>query len=193
MASSRLPSPPSASSGPRSERFPKLPPLDDIRNKLGPGCYEIEEITTLSKAIASKPSSKLGACVTTAERFPDLKEVAPGPDKYEARTLANVLAQKITSRREVLNSMEEKSMVEIAIRRAYPVPGPGTYDVNNAVGRHVANDHKFGLLKSARLKNRNEINKDQLNELRDLLNSNNLFVDKRACRRMAHLTLYFPS
>ncbi|KAJ3160225.1 hypothetical protein HDU86_001061 [Geranomyces michiganensis] len=68
----------------------------------------------------------------------------------------------------------------------------GTYDVNYAIGRHVANDAEFSLFKSNRVKMRDHKNRDQLAELRKLLGSNDLFTDKRACRRMAHLALYYP-
>ncbi|KAJ3014918.1 hypothetical protein HKX48_004893, partial [Thoreauomyces humboldtii] len=73
------------------------------------------------------------------------------------------------------------------------VPGPGTYDVSHAIGRHVANDGQFSLQKSSRMKWRDQTNHGQLVELRKLLGANDLFTDKRACRRMAHLALYYPA
>ncbi|KAI8841272.1 hypothetical protein BC829DRAFT_402843 [Chytridium lagenaria] len=181
-----------AFNGPRSERFSKLPPLGDATAHVGPGAYDIDQITTLSKSLADKPSSKLGVCVTTAQRFPDLKELAPSPDKYEPRGFVSVLKSKITSTREPLETLEDKNVIEIFLRRMDPIPGPGTYDINRAIGRHVGNDYKFGLLKSDHLRKRDAKNKEQVHELKKLLATNDLFTDKRACRRMAHLALYHP-
>ncbi|KAJ3088999.1 hypothetical protein HDU96_003929 [Phlyctochytrium bullatum] len=115
---------------------------------------------------------------------------------------------KIRSTREPLGTLDEKNMLEKVLRRIDAIPGPGTYDLNFAIGRHVANDFKFGLLKSDQLRNvsyilslfisggthipfqRDKKNKEQVVELRKLLGANDLFTDKRACRRMAHLALY---
>ncbi|KAJ3331711.1 hypothetical protein HDU76_002429 [Blyttiomyces sp. JEL0837] len=142
--------------------------------------------------IFDKPTSVLGVTVTKATRFPDLKELAPSPDKYEPQTFISILNGRITSRREILNTLEDKSISEFALRRSFPIPGPGTYDINYAIGRHVANDNRFALLKSDKGKDRDHKNKDQLKELRKLLAGNDLFTDKRALRRMAHFALYFP-
>ncbi|KAJ3095157.1 hypothetical protein HDU97_007231 [Phlyctochytrium planicorne] len=127
-----------------------------------------------------------------AERFPDLKELAPSPNKYEPRTFLSILNSKITSTREPLRTLEDKNVIDLVLRRMDPVPGPGTYDINFAIGRHVGNDFKFGLQKSDQLKRRDQKNKEQVHELRKLLAGNDLFTDKRACRRMAHLSLYHP-
>ncbi|KAJ3117779.1 hypothetical protein HK100_000750, partial [Physocladia obscura] len=37
-------------------------------------------------------------------------------------------------------------------------PGPGTYDINYAIGRHVGNDNRFALLKSKNLKHVSYLN-----------------------------------
>ncbi|KAI9328057.1 hypothetical protein BDR26DRAFT_874499 [Obelidium mucronatum] len=173
--------------GPRADRFPKLPSLNN-----GPASYDVDQVTTLSRLMAIKPSSILGVCVTHVERFPELKQETPGPDNYEQKTFVHLLDSHISSKREVLNSIEKKSFMDKKIMREMN-PGPGTYDVNFAIGRHVGNDNRFALLKSDRLKNRDIDNKRQLTELRTMLNTPDIFTDKRACRRMAHLALYFPS
>ncbi|KAI8618636.1 hypothetical protein BC830DRAFT_1253477 [Chytriomyces sp. MP71] len=153
--------------GARADRFPKLPFL----NK-GPASYDCDQATTLSKNISSKPSSILGVCVTTAERFPELRKPTPAPSEYKPKTFVQALDTRVTSHREVLNS---------------------TYDPNYAIGRHVGNDNRFALVKSTRLKNRDLENKRQIHDLRNMLNTPDIFTDKRACRRMAHLALYFPA
>ncbi|KAJ3032065.1 UNVERIFIED_CONTAM: hypothetical protein HDU68_006838 [Siphonaria sp. JEL0065] len=102
--------------------------------------------------MAIKPSSIAGVCLTTVERFPEMKQLTPGPDVYEQKTFVHLLDSHIGSRREVLNSIEKKSFMDKRIQREMN-PGPGTYDINSAIGRHVANDARFALLKSDRLKN----------------------------------------
>ncbi|KAJ3290955.1 hypothetical protein HDU79_002827 [Rhizoclosmatium sp. JEL0117] len=173
--------------GPRADRFPKLPNLNN-----GPASYDVDQLTTLSRIIALKPSSIAGVCVTTSQRFPELKQTTPAPLDYDQKTFVEILNGHVGSRREVLNSLEKKSFMDKQIRREMN-PGPGTYDLNFAIGRHVANDNRFALFKSDRLKNRDVDNKRQLTELRTMLNTPDIFTDKRACRRMAHLALYFPA
>ncbi|KAI8614570.1 hypothetical protein BC830DRAFT_1169292 [Chytriomyces sp. MP71] len=171
--------------GARADRFPKLPFL----NK-GPASYDCDQATTLSKNISSKPSSILGVCVTTAERFPELRKPTPAPSEYKPKTFVQALDTRVTSHREVLNSLEPKSVLGLRLNNN---PGPGTYDPNYAIGRHVGNDNRFALVKSTRLKNRDLENKRQIHDLRNMLNTPDIFTDKRACRRMAHLALYFPA
>ncbi|KAI9330370.1 hypothetical protein DFJ73DRAFT_858895 [Zopfochytrium polystomum] len=174
--------------GSRAERFPKLPPLRHV----GPGSYDVDEITTLSKVVTSKPSSKLGVCINTTRRFPPTKEIAPSPDCYQLSSFVDVLDTHISSRRGTLNTLEDNRTIETMLRRMTPVPGPGSYDVNHAIGRHVANDKCFALLKSNKLSKRDALNRKQVSELERLLAADDLFTDKTACRRMAHLSLYFP-
>ncbi|KAJ3412340.1 hypothetical protein HDV05_000937 [Chytridiales sp. JEL 0842] len=178
--------------GPRSDRFAKLPPLTSP--EVGPGTYNIDEATNLSKKIQLTPSSTLGVCLTTAIRFPELKEVAPSPNTYEPQTFIALLDSQITSRREFLGSLEAKSILDKMTRKA-DNPGPGKLSLSlsfSYIGKEGENGLILGMLLSV-CRNRDIQNKHQLHELRTLLNSNDLFTDKRACRRMAHLALYFPS
>ncbi|KAI9209893.1 uncharacterized protein BJ171DRAFT_485470 [Polychytrium aggregatum] len=178
--------------GDRAERFKVLPPIDIL--KVGPGSYHIDETTKMVTKINQKPSSTLGVCVTTATRFPDPRQRAPGPGKYQHLEFAKLLDLKPTSTREYLSSLGPKCSQQKVISRSIKcAPGPGTYDVNYAIGRHVANDDRFALLKSDELKWRDTQNSGQRRELRALLNSNDIFTDKRACRRMAHLALFYPA
>ncbi|KAJ3076571.1 hypothetical protein HDU98_002091 [Podochytrium sp. JEL0797] len=150
-------------------------------------------VTTLSQLMALKTSSKFGVCIGMSERFPELKQKTPAPSDYEQKTFVHLMdSAHISSQRGFLNSMEKKSVMEKKIKKELN-PGPGTYDVNFAIGRHVGNDSKFALLKSDRLKNRDADNKRQLSELRAMLGNPDIFTDRKACRRMAHLSLYFPS
>ncbi|KAJ3243655.1 hypothetical protein HDU78_000268 [Chytriomyces hyalinus] len=173
--------------GPRAPRFPKLPSLNN-----GPASYDCDQATTLSTLIAAKPCSLLGVCVNSAERFPELKKTTPAPAEYKPKTFVEIMDSRITSQRPILSSLEPKSLTERSLRRETN-PAPGTYDINWAVGRHVGNDSQFALLKSTRIKNRDLENKRQLSDLKQMLNQPDIFTDKRACRRMAHLALYFPS
>jgi hypothetical protein len=63
-------------------------------------------------------------------------------------------------------------------------------DPNYAIGRHVANDDRFALTKSELLKERKIINAYQEARAKDLL-AHDSFTEKRTCRRMAYLALYF--
>ena len=67
-------------------------------------------------------------------------------------------------------------------------PGPGTYNPNYAIGRHVGNDHRFALTKSEWLKEKTMVNKAKMENMKEVLRSNE---EKRTGRRIAHLALYF--
>ncbi|KAI8912222.1 hypothetical protein DFJ77DRAFT_467364 [Powellomyces hirtus] len=177
--------------GPRAERFHVLPPVTGF---IGPGGYEVDEITSLATTVLQKPTSNLGVFVRRSTRFPDVKQQSPPVGKYDHKSFLDLIEARITSRREVLNTRAEKSSLNNELKGFVGrIPGPGTYDVNYAIGRHVANDGEFSLYKSNRVRWRDQTNRDQLAELRKLLGSNDLFTDKRACRRMAHLALYYPA
>ncbi|KAJ3051955.1 hypothetical protein HK097_007044 [Rhizophlyctis rosea] len=180
--------------GDRAERFRTLPP---VTGEIGPGAYNVDEATNVVREIMSKPTSRLGVAVTTAIRFPALHLQSPSNYSYQPKGFLDELNVRPSSRRGLLSSLGPKSVGDSAIRlkelRAMTnMPTPGTYDVNYAIGRQVATDHRFALLKSDKLKMRDKRNAEQLTELRKLLGANDLFTDKRACRRMAHLALYHP-
>ncbi|KAJ3150919.1 hypothetical protein HDU89_002916 [Geranomyces variabilis] len=176
--------------GPRTERFQVLPP---VTGPIGPGGYAVEEITALKSTVQQKPTSNLGVFVRRSTRFPDVKQQSPPVGKYDHKSFLDIIEARVTSKRELLNSRSPKNSLNEFLRGPQgSIPGPGTYDVNYAIGRHVANDAEFSLFKSNRVKLRDHKNRDQLAELRKLLGSNDLFTDKRACRRMAHLALYYP-
>ncbi|KAI8820222.1 uncharacterized protein EV422DRAFT_532079 [Fimicolochytrium jonesii] len=174
--------------GPRSERFQTLPP---VTGAIGPGEYESTALTT---AILAKPTSNVGVYIRQGVRFPDVKQQAPPLGHYEHKSFIEDLKKTKGSVRPLLDSGGAKSGLEATLRGSNGfIPGPGTYDINYAIGRHVANDDRFSLHKSARLQWRDQKNRGQLAELRKLLVSDDIFTDKRACRRMAYLALYFPS
>jgi hypothetical protein len=60
-------------------------------------------------------------------------------------------------------------------------------------GRHAANDYKFLLLKSEKIRTRDERNKEQIKEISrvDEEEEDSLFKDRTACRRLKHFALYF--
>ncbi|KAI8915664.1 hypothetical protein EDD86DRAFT_221456 [Gorgonomyces haynaldii] len=131
---------------------------------LGPGSYEIDRVTSFGHAILGRPTSEHGVCITRAIRFPPIPNNVPGVGKYEVKGFENYCAN----------------------------PSPGTYDVNYAIGRNVANDNQFGLLKSDRLKWREQANGAQAKSLQEIMGKNDIFTDKRAIRRMRYLALYYP-
>ncbi|KAI9096228.1 hypothetical protein DFS34DRAFT_159519 [Phlyctochytrium arcticum] len=174
--------------GPRSARFQILPP---VTGPIGPGGYDVDEATRLATVALQKPISNKGLLVRTSERFPRIPESSTF-GLYTASSFLDVLKQRPTSLREPLSSLSPKSELGKQMDRpSRNIPGPGTYDINYANGRHVSNDDRFSIYKSDRIRERDAQNRDQLLELRKLLGANDLFTDKRACRRMAHLALYY--
>ena len=165
--------------GQKSQRFQIMAP---VTGSIGPGSYEIDGATGLFKTVAQKPTSKLGVAVTTACRFPDLKASGPGAGEYEGTTFVDLLDQKSIT-------LGSKSL--ITDHSILNTPGPGTYNPNYAIGRHVGNDHRFALTKSEWLKKKSLENRAKLENLKELLKSNEAFWEKRTVRRIAHLSLYF--
>lgn len=81
--------------GQKSERFQYLAP---VTGSIGPGSYDIDRVSRLSKIVAQKPTSKLGVAVTTACRFPDLKPGdGPGAGEYEGMTFVDLLEHRSIS------------------------------------------------------------------------------------------------
>ncbi|TPX70920.1 hypothetical protein SpCBS45565_g01407 [Spizellomyces sp. 'palustris'] len=172
--------------GPRSARFRTLPP---VTGDIGPGGYDVDQTTTFTSS--HKPISKLGLCVRTSQRFRTPSAESPGVGTYDPPFL-NTLDKPAVSKLGILASKSPKSSLESQLTQTLTlVPGPGTYDINYAIGRHVFNDDRFRIYKSDKILERDEKNKTQLAELRKLLGAGDLFTDKRACRRMAHLALYY--
>ncbi|KAI8805424.1 hypothetical protein BJ742DRAFT_775137 [Cladochytrium replicatum] len=174
--------------GPRAPRFQLLPPIE-ANAHVGPTSYEVDAITTLSTITATKPASKRGVWITTAERFTHKVTKSPGANEYTLPTFVDLLSTRVSSRAEY--NLPGHLDAHLKQTHSYN-PAPGTYDVNYAVGRQIANDDRFSLLKSVRLKQRDILTKTQRKELKKLLEKDDLFTDKRACRRMAHLSLYYP-
>ncbi|KAL2915227.1 hypothetical protein HK105_205334 [Polyrhizophydium stewartii] len=76
--------------------------------------------------------------------------------KYDRETFIDLLNVRCTSTRATLATLETKDYItyQAAKKSNSYCPGPGTYDVNYAIGRHVANDTNFALSKSDMLKQR---------------------------------------
>lgn len=55
----------------------------------------------------------------------------------------------------------------------------------------MGNDHRFALTKSEWLKEKTAANKVTMENMKDLLKSNESCWEKRTGRRIAHLALYF--
>lgn len=116
--------------------------------------------------------------MVTSIRFPEIKNANPGAGTYSF-TYSKPVKESIQFN---MRSIERKNFN----------PGPGTYNVNFAVGRHVFNDYTFQLTKSGVLKDRDEKNRVEIKNLKSLMGKNDIFTDKKACRRMAYLSLYYP-
>jgi hypothetical protein len=158
--------------GPQSERFQSA-----SKNQIGPGDYKTHN--SFTHEINQKPHSKLGVYIVKSIRFPDIKNNNPGAGTYS-----------FTNSKPVKESIQFNPR-SIELKNYYP--GPGTYNVNFAVGRHVFNDYTFQLSKSGVLKDRDEKNRSEIKNLKSLVGKNNdIFTDKKACRRMAYFALYYP-
>ncbi|KAI8893428.1 hypothetical protein BC833DRAFT_608378 [Globomyces pollinis-pini] len=143
--------------------------------------------------VMKKPTSKFGVGIVKSVRFPELKQNVPGVGKYNHKTFIAQLDSKCSSTRETLNSsIRDKNFAINNLKQKSYFYSPAVYSLNYAMGRHVANDNSFALEKSDWLKLRDAENADQLANLKELIGKNDLFTDKKACRRMAYLSLYYP-
>ncbi|KAK6098296.1 hypothetical protein MT418_002338 [Batrachochytrium dendrobatidis] len=180
----------SGSMGLKAERFKVLP---SVTGKIGPGSYEINQTTCMKAKVMSKPTSVLGVCLNQAVRFPTLNQNTPGVGKYEPKTFIDLLNARCTSTRPTLSTLESRDFQSLQLFRKTNMvcPGPGSYDKNYAIGRNVANDSRFAMSKSGLLKKRQSNNSGQVKNLQELIGKDDIFTDKRACRRMAYLSLYY--
>jgi len=169
--------------GARSARFPPIPSFSQAHNtNVGPSSYQEDRTKTSLLVPVSGNSPPFGT--TSKDRV--IEEKAPAPTAYNVPTNLQVLAKRITSTREYLNSSGIRGFPSAVSYADYA-------DINYAVGRHVANDTQFSLLKNERLRKRERTNKSQIVEIAKVLGKEDgLFTDKRACRRMRHFALYFP-
>lgn len=164
--------------GSRAERF-----KTELPDTLTP--LDIANANSFVKKLMDKPTSLLGVAITTIPtRFPDLKAQGPSPQQYEIPTFLDNLNGRVTSTHPTFESTPTTSQV------ISKNPGPG-YELNYAIGRHVANDYQFSTRKSGLLLERQERNRKEIDDLKHTLERDDLFTDKRACRRMAHFALYF--
>ncbi|KAJ3321070.1 hypothetical protein HDV06_004628 [Boothiomyces sp. JEL0866] len=149
---------------------------------------------TMAAKTLHKPTSKLGVGIVKSIRFPKYKSDVPGVGQYETNTFLDLIASRCTSTRETFNTLEKKNSVDLRLKKntCYDSPGPAVYNINYAIGRHVANDNKFALDKNTWLKMRDIENAEQMLNLKDLIGKHDIFTDKKACRRMAYLSLYYP-
>ncbi|KAH6563340.1 hypothetical protein BASA50_010542 [Batrachochytrium salamandrivorans] len=176
--------------GSKAERFKS--PLA-ATGFIGPGSYEINQSSCMQAKVMTKPTSVLGVCLNRAIRFPEIKVNAPGVGKYNSETFIDLLNARCTSTRPPLCSRETKDFLrhQMENKTCTACPGPGSYDANYAIGRNVSNDHSFAMLKSNQLKKRQLGNSMQIDKLRRLVEKDDIFTDKLACRRMAYLSLYY--
>ncbi|KAJ3302126.1 hypothetical protein HDV03_005417 [Kappamyces sp. JEL0829] len=176
--------------GPRAERFKTLPP---VTGDIGPGCYDLNE-TDLTNQMMKKPTSKLGVAVVKSIRFPTIPNSVPGAGTYDGPTFIDILGRHYISKKGTLSNVSKEKFANMQLTKnsCYYSPGPGIYNINYAVGRHVANDYSFALYKSEALKKRDRINAEQMANLKELVGKDDIFTDRKACRRMAYLSLYYP-
>jgi hypothetical protein len=112
--------------------------------------------------------------------------------QYELRDSLKELERKPTSLHPPLASLGPKSGLEGDIRRAARenLPSPGTYSLNAALGRHLANQSQFKMHQSAYFRERAYTRRHQ-REANQMYADNILFDDRRSARRLCHLALYF--
>ncbi|OAJ38921.1 hypothetical protein BDEG_22812 [Batrachochytrium dendrobatidis JEL423] len=157
--------------GLKAERFKVLP---SVTGKIGPGSYEINQTTCMKSKVMSKPTSVLGSLVDYNCCF------------LNYFNLSRLQELENTSQKHLLiSSMHDAQKTNMVC------PGPGSYDKNYAIGRNVANDSRFAMSKSGLLKKRQSNNSGQVKNLQELIGKDDIFTDKRACRRMAYLSLYY--
>ncbi len=149
-----------------------------VTGSIGPGSYDIKDIH-------EKPISKLGVAITTACRFPEKISDWPSAGDYQTTTFIDLLEKK------AMTLAPKATALKVVQSHSSKLPGPGTYNPNYAVGRHVGNDHRFALTKSEWLKEQDVVNKSQIKLMKQLLHSSETFWEKRTGRRIAHLALYF--
>jgi hypothetical protein len=134
-----------------------------------------------STLLMRKPTSTLGTITTRAERFPTVKSEGPGAGQYDSVTFIDLIDKREST----------IGLKNYRLKAESNYPGPSTYRLNHAIGRHVANDYRFSLTNSEELKDRRTRNLLQQDHVKELLREHQVFAEKRSCRRLAYLGLYF--
>ncbi|ORX55921.1 hypothetical protein BCR36DRAFT_320567 [Piromyces finnis] len=166
--------------GMRSVRFPPIK-----QTLVDSGTYEPQKVKYFNDMLENKPHSIHGVCETLENRFKSLKQnhnVAPCDHNTSTGLILDPLKVIDMSKKSSRYNFDSSSTT----------PPPNAYDVNYTSGRYASNNYKFQLLKSNENKERDDFNKTQLDTVRHLLKLDNIFTDKRTCRRIAHFALYFP-
>jgi len=166
--------------GMRAVRFPPIK-----QNGISPGSYEPQKVRYFNDMLEQKPHSIHGVCETLDSRFKNTKQnhtVAPC-DHNQSKSL-------ILDPIKIIDMNKKSPRYDFGSKST--TPPPNAYDINYATGRYASNNYKFQLLKSDEHKQRDELNKVQLDTVKHLLKLDNIFTDKRTCRRIAHFALYFP-
>ncbi|KAJ1344890.1 hypothetical protein BSLG_000405 [Batrachochytrium salamandrivorans] len=202
--------------GSKAERFKS--PLA-ATGFIGPGSYEINQSSCMQAKVMTKPTSVLGVCLNRAIRFPEIKvnenTIVKHSSTSSMRDVPVHVHHSVVARLKIFYATKWKikraqlALGQVSLFLTLPlVPSPmplsisalahstspifaGSYDANYAIGRNVSNDHSFAMLKSNQLKKRQLGNSMQIDKLRRLVEKDDIFTDKLACRRMAYLSLYY--
>ncbi|KAG4089304.1 hypothetical protein H8356DRAFT_1055000 [Neocallimastix lanati (nom. inval.)] len=166
--------------GMRSVRFPPIK-----ETSVDPTVYEYQKVKYFNDKLEKKPHSIHGVIETLEPRLPYMKQkhnVAP----CDHDTTPSLILDPI----KVIDYSKKSSRYDFGSHST--TPAPNTYDINYVTGRHGANNYKFQLLKSNENKERDKLNKTQLETVNHLLKLDNIFTDKKTCRRIGYFALYYP-
>lgn len=139
--------------GARSPRFPPIP--FQYRQEIGPDTYQKDKTAPTLILPVNPHAPPFG---TKVVRVCEQQEQGVAPTAYTLPTGLDLLAKRITSKREILNSNSTR-VTQFAVSYS------DYADINYAIGRHVANDYRFSLLKSQALKQRQVNNREQNDEI----------------------------
>ncbi|KAE8623444.1 hypothetical protein XENTR_v10005611 [Xenopus tropicalis] len=118
-----------------------LAPIRGAPN-LGPGCYNIEEVTNMQHLLDRKPVSVKGYVMSarTAPRFPPEKKMqTPGPGEYQSFWTKESKVSSAYAPFFINAARFPKKMSEAAL-----YPSPGTYNIVSLQSQKVSWPGRFG-------------------------------------------------
>ncbi|KAJ3272801.1 hypothetical protein HDV01_005229 [Terramyces sp. JEL0728] len=126
-----------------------------------------------------------------------------GPGSYDLSNVPLIL-NKDTLAAKTLLKPTSKLGVGVVKSIRFPnytsdIPGAGQYETKTFLdlidSRCTSTRETFNTLErknDMRWKKRDAENAEQMLNLKDLIGKHDIFTDKKACRRMAYLSLYYP-
>ncbi|OCT91827.1 protein pitchfork [Xenopus laevis] len=157
-----------------------LTPIRGTPN-LGPGCYNIDEVTSIQHLLDRKPISIKGYVLgaRTAPRFPpDKKMQTPGPGDYQSFWTKESIDSEAYTAFSVSAARFPNRMTEAAL-----YPSPGTYNIVSTQSRKVSWPGRFGS------PDWSLVPALEKRAFRSELETDKEFRKKR--NRMAYLSLYY--